>query len=164
MTQISAMLSTGASLITDVSSGDKMPSIIFLAGCLILFIFVAVATKVKRLQKFFSLAFYVSLPLLILGIASFIIGSNASYRVDEQSSKAISQHIEDKYGVTFLDESDISVPSDPAVLFHKTKINSGPISASNAVGERIQVTLELVDNNTDVLAFSSGTEMKKVSK
>jgi hypothetical protein len=63
--------------------------------------------------------------------------------------------VNDKYGITLHEKP---------YRAEKEKLNRGVISASNSSGQRIQVTLELTDNDTDILAFSSGTEMPQISK
>lgn len=168
MTQISAMLSANSSLVTNLSSEDVLLINIALAGIVLAVIAVIISFTAKSKKKYAIFAgLYVLLGAVssIVMIFGLIVGYSAIHRVDEQSAEAISQKIKEKYGVTLLDSHDlIAHDKNEAMGFHKFKLNLDNISARNDASERIQVTLELVDENTDVLAFSSGAEMKKVTE
>lgn len=167
MTQFSAMLSTSTSLVENYTSEAVPATILWVLAAFVALIGIPVfVARSKSLQKWFPWSL---IAAVFFFVAFFVVGGNiggdAVHRTDEATQRNISQQIKDKYGVTVLNESDtISPLKETSVFYHKVETNRGVISATNAAGERIQVTIELVDNNTDVLAFSSGTEMKKVSK
>lgn len=168
MTQISAMLSANSSLVTNLSSEDGLLINIGLVGIAlaVIALIISYTSKSKKKYAIFAVLY------VLLGVVSFIVmifglivGYSAIHRVDEQSAESISQKVKEKYGVTLLDNHDlISYDKNEAMGSHKFKLNRSNISASNAAGERIQITLELANDNTDVLAFSSGTEIKKINE
>lgn len=78
----------------------------------------------------------------------------------ESTRANISNAIESKYGVKVL---------NPKQVYHLSDLNStqdtlthAAIPATDPEGKRIQITFELVENGTDVIAFSSGAEIPKI--
>lgn len=162
MTQISAMLSTAASLI-DKSAISSSPAHLFIILAVAALIICAISTFVFERRKnntlasiSFVLGFLTALSLVMTGIS---YSANSYTESEKTSNTKIAQFIQGKYGVTVLDDQNIGTD-----IGDHTTLTPVSIPAKAPSGERIQITIELSEDGTDVLAFSSGAEMKKVSK
>lgn len=128
--------------------------LVFFAG--LIAIFSAIFTgKLKKIGAFISLAAVVT--LMVVGIN---YGGNGINSSRETTRTNISNAIESKYGVKVL---------DPKQVYHLSNLNTNQdtithaaIPATDPEGKRIQITFELVENGTDVIAFSSGAEIPKI--
>lgn len=89
--------------------------------------------------------------LFIAFIASFVFAGfahNKSEELEDQAVTNITSALDSKYGVSLNEDLE----------FYQISKITGPLSATTSDNERIQITFE-IDNNTDVLAFNSGTEL-----
>lgn len=116
----------------------------------------------------FCLVFYISqgesnLPLNILLIAIIVLAISShvatlKYKKDftsslEMTNSNIKTHVKRMYGVTML---------EPLIQNFEGE-KKGKINVTNAFGKKIQATIELIDNDTDVLVFSSGVETPRIN-
>lgn len=111
--------------------------------------------RLKKWPAIFSMV-----AVLLLVVVGINYGSAGIDSMRESTRANISQAIESKYGVKVL---------DPKQVYHLSDLNStqdtithAAIPATDPEGKRIQITIELAENGTDVIAFSSGAEMPKV--
>lgn len=115
------------------------------------------------------IALVVWLAFLSIVISSVMWANKNSAQQYEQQKEGIAStnvniknYIVDKYGIHVLENAFIS-NDKPFVTgdkeYKKYVVNRGLISATNPDDKRIQISIELTDNNTDVLAFSSGIEL-----
>lgn len=111
-----------------------------------------------KLRKKGALVSLVALLVLVT------VGLNFGSRGIDSSRNAtranISHAIDSKYGVKVI---------DPKQVYHLSDLNSvqdtithAAIPATDPEGKRIQITIELAENGTDVIAFSSGAEIPKI--
>lgn len=111
--------------------------------------------KLKKIGAFISLA-----AVVLLMAVGLNYGGNGITNSRETTRANISHAIESKYGVKVL---------DPKQVYHLSDLNSAQdtithaaIPATDPEGKRIQITIELAENGTDVIAFSSGAEIPKI--
>jgi MFS superfamily sulfate permease-like transporter len=101
-----------------------------------------------------------TIVILLLVVVGINYGSRGIDSMRDSTRANISQAIESKYGVKVL---------DPKQVYHLSDLNStqdtvthSAIPATDPEGKRIQITIELAENGTDVIAFSSGAEIPKI--
>lgn len=162
MSQISAMISANASLI-DTSAIESSPIKLFIVLAVVaIALGAAVSGYASRKKKealclsAFPAGFFFAICFALTGISLYAQACEAS---EAASNTKIAHFIQEKYGVTVLNDQNIG-----ADISEHTTLTLNPIPAKAPSGERIQITVELAENDTDVLAFSSGAEMKKVSE
>ena len=162
MTQISAMLLNNASLV-DTSAIQSSPlqtlfivAFAVLALCIISSIILDRRKKQTLSPAVFFTGFLITISLVLIGITLHAKSYQESEKV---SNTKIAQFIQAKYGVTVLNDQNIG-----ADIRDNTTLTPLSIPAKAPNGERIQITIELSEDDTDVLAFSSGAEMKKISE
>lgn len=96
-----------------------------------------------------------------LAIVGLNYGSSGINSLRDSTRVNISNTIESKYGVKVLDPKHVYHTSELSTGYDD--INRSAIPANNPDGKRIQITIELAENGTDVLAFSSGAEIQKIN-
>jgi predicted small metal-binding protein len=168
MTRVPVTLSNDASsLVSDHTGGSMLISLPLLGVAIILFVFGMMklfkGNPIKRWKLLLGFAGMWAL-LIVCGVIGLNITMDAKTKSVEETSKNISQSVKEKYGVTFISDSDILAPNAFDGERHRDILNRRPISATNAKGERIQITLDLTVGARDVIAYTSGTEMPKISE
>lgn len=162
MSQISAMISASASLL-DTSAIESNPVKLFIVLAVVAMALGAAVSGYASRKKKVNLSVYSFLGGFLIGTILAITGISLAAKAYESSEKdsntKIAHFIQEKYGVTVLNDQNIG-----ADISKHTMLTLNPIPAKAPSGERIQITVELAEDDTDVLAFSSGAEMKKVTK
>lgn len=158
MTQIFA----NASLI-DTSAIESSQLRLFLILAVVSAIIGIITGKVFSRKEKYNLSIASYTIGLVLGVILVFVGVGNlldSFKESENiSNTKIAQFIQEKYGVTVLNDQNIETG-----IHENSAVTPLSIPAKAPNGERIQITIELSEDGTDVLAFSSGAEMKKVSK
>jgi hypothetical protein len=162
MSQISAMISASASLV-DTSAMDTSPMKLFIVLAVVAMALGAAVSGYASRKTKGNLSVYSFLGGFLIGtilaITGVSLGAKAYEASEKDSNTKIAHFIQEKYGVTVLNDQNIGTD-----IRDHTMLTLNPIPAKDPNGERIQITVELAENDTDVLAFSSGAEMKKVSE
>lgn len=156
------MISASASLI-DMSSDPILSRVLFIASVVLFIAAVIISNIVGKKKNKSGAAILIGGLGMVVAFALSIAGVNGIFSMlkenEANSNTKISNYIHEKYGVTVLNDQNIG-----AHISNPTTVTLNPIPAKAPNGERIQITIELSQDETDVLAFSSGAEMKKVSE
>jgi hypothetical protein len=162
MSQIPSMISASASLV-DAGGVESSPfKLLVILGCVSFFLFM-IASAIFSTKNKENLSAVCGTVGFIIGLAFALTGLNLGFDAlkesEARSNTNIANFIHEKYDVTVLNDQNIG-----ADISEHTTLTLNPIPAKAPSGERIQITVELSEDGTDVLAFSSGAEMKKVSE
>lgn len=96
----------------------------------------------------------------LLTVVGIVVGNHGVYHSRDTTRDNIAHAIESKYGVKVLDPKQVFDYSDLNSV--QDSVTHAAIPATDPEGKRIKITIELIDNETDVIAFSSGAEMPKI--
>jgi hypothetical protein len=161
MSQISVMLSSASLIDTSAISASPFRLLIALgvAVGVITIIFMIVFDRQTKTNLASASMFIGMMVAFVLSFTGMILHLNSGEESEKASNTNVAHYIQEKYGVTVLDEQAIKTD----IGEHAT-LTALPIPAKAPNGDRIQITIELADNDTDVIAFSSGAEMKKIGE